>query len=337
MRKILSTLPLFQWKYLTIKLLAELYGIEESTVKNYLKSEIGWANGHPKMFWEDYIKSHNEWWGHGNLIVISPDEAIRFYLKFSDKIGRKFDNNATTNRYFIESSPATSQTIQQPVVERVIEAPAQQTYAPPIQQHNQDDIIAQMRTMFDELKKNNQVGENSILIEELRKQIEKIEKQLEEEKKEKREVGERFELEKKELQEKLFEESKRVEKVYFVSDRYDKMNLARRQFLQDFAVFVKGLSNGEQKGIGNIKRLLLSQNINERVDITSEGDINFQTLTNDDIFKDIESIPDDTIIERSREAELLKMRKAKITWMILGTISLLLAITLVVLRLIKIY
>lgn len=195
LEKMISTMDLFNGKYLTTKLLSELYGMEESTLKNYLKKETGGPNGHPKMFGEDYIRSHGEGWSFGTITVIEPDEAIRFYLKFQGQFGRKFSNASTPNRFFIESQPIQDAGYTQPQTQNFGREVSESSSVPTeIKQNDTDSekMFEQIRTMFEELKKSNTSTDNSVLVEELRKQLEKAEQQLENEKEEKKDMQERL-------------------------------------------------------------------------------------------------------------------------------------------------
>lgn len=318
--EVINKFELFQWKFLTFKQLVKLYGIEENTMRKYIKKGIG-PNWHPKMFWEDYIQSHSEWWWHGALICIEPKEAVRFYLKHTDKLWRSYNNKTWNNYFYLDKANNESQNNdfknesenynnREEVIVKSSESK---------QPINEEQIIEIIEKILWE-KTNNPSQDLSWYVDELKVQIEELKN------------------EKKEVEKELKEESKRVEKVYFISDRFDKVINSQKAAMLDMIRMSQSLSAWEQIKLWEIKKLLSNLWNNEKVEIEENGNIRLiEDRSTWELALAMQSIPDDLILEKSRFSELEKMRKAKLLWIVLTVISLSIAIALIIAKILKVF
>lgn len=229
-----------------------------------------------------------------------------------------------------------------------------ETYSAPINNIVHDkvwswkDLIWEMKKMMEEFLKNNQSGQNDKLLIDLEQRIKwyddrmvKLEQEKEEirEKweKDKEEIRERLEWEKKEVSDKLVEEMNKVAKIYFISDRFEKMIDAQRQAMEDWINLTKGLSKWEKIKLWEIKRIISSQNINDSLEVSEGWDIKLIPGWNNSMLNELLNLPDDIVLEISRADEVKSLNRSKLMLIILALVLLAIIITLLVLKYLKMF
>ncbi len=187
-----------------------------------------------------------------------------------------------------------------------------------------------IKSIVAESSKSIQNQDLSWYIEELKKQIEDTknekEKVLDELKKEK----ELLISEKQELNDKYIEETKRVEKVYFISDRYDKVMNNHKAIMMELIRMSKSLTQWEQIKLWELKKLALQLSTNEKVEISESGDIKFLQSSDSEYLSDFQEISDEVILEKSREGEFNNLKRQLKTKNIFLIISISILVLLVI-------
>jgi len=169
---------------------------------------------------------------------------------------------------------------------------------------NSDDFlktpyINQLLSTIEELK--NEKNEEKLLKNELTgKYDDKI-----------REIEVKYESKIEDLQSELKIETKKLEKVYFLSDRYDKITRSQNELLLNLISLSKRLQNWNEISLNDLKNLLSQHINNESISIDSvTWDIKLiSNSKNMDYYNELEKIDNDTIIEKSRRQEIEKLKK----------------------------
>jgi len=157
------------------------------------------------------------------------------------------------------------------------------------------------------------IGQLKSNIEDLKQEKESLKKDRESErlngKEEVIKMGEKLDK----LQEDLNLEKSRSEKVFFISDRYEKMFKSYNNLLHDFLSKVKSLQNGWEMSLSDIKKLLSEYIPNEQLMVNQgNGEIKFSHYANDSYYKSLDSIDPNIVIEKSRKDEVDKLNEERV-------------------------
>ena len=164
---------------------------------------------------------------------------------------------------------------------------------------NYDNTLNVILTKLEELSKSWASDDNQLYLKELKTQIDELKKEKD-----------KNEEENKKLNDELREESRRVEKVYFISDRYEKVVNKQNELIFNLISLSKQLWEWEKIRLWDIKMLLASMPLNEQVQIDEKTrEVKMINQPNTSILKEINDIKDDVILERSREDEFKKVEE----------------------------
>ncbi len=152
--------------------------------------------------------------------------------------------------------------------------------------------------------------ENNLYVEQLLKSIEELKEDKNTLKWESKEDKEKFEAVITELRDELKEESKKVEKAYFISDRYDKVLNTQNELLLNFLAMSEKLQSWWQIALSDIKTLLTQYSIKEGIQLDPKNaDVKFITNTNPEYISKVNKIDSNIVIEKSNREEVNKLKK----------------------------
>lgn len=148
---------------------------------------------------------------------------------------------------------------------------------------------------------------NNLYIEQLKNTIEDLKQSNSEDKDEYKERIKDLEWKVNDLQEELRNENKKVERSFFISDRYEKTLTKQNELLLNIINLAKSLWDGWKLSLWEIKTLISSYWVNEKVIIDQNtSDIKLINESNQWFYEKLKLIDDNIVIERSRENELLE-------------------------------
>jgi len=161
-----------------------------------------------------------------------------------------------------------------------------------------------------QINKDNLTDYNNLYIEQLKIQIDELKKEKEDNKLEKKEEISKYEKKLNTLQDLLDIEKTKAERIFFISDRYEKMINSKNELLLNFFTLTKNIQEWSEVSLNDIK-LLLSQHINSEILKIDQNswDIEFKSVNNPTYFKEIQTIDPNIKIEKSRRGELIALEK----------------------------
>lgn len=199
-------------------------------------------------------------------------------------------------------------------------------------------VLQDITATLEELKKNSWTEGNKLYVEELNKNLDllrtekdniKTEYELKIDKieREKESLTKEFKEEKDKLNEELKNEIKKSERVYFLSDRYDKMISSNRLAIEKMLELSKMISWGQKIKLVEMKKLITAMSSSRKIEVLDEG-IKEDFIMEETLFDEISSLDDNIELEISREGEIKllseenKKYKRKSYWTLWSTIML---------------
>ena len=329
LRDIIKTFPLEEKDYLTTNQVADLFWNSVSRINRFALKQIKNAPLLPSV--ERYGKN-------GKYRMFSIEDVVNFYIENKYLFSPKLIDDKEHRTIYIEADKTTQENYyydRQGVTEKQDnlinhEREASNNAASSFKWFDESKLLEAIKSIVAESSKSIQNQDLSWYIEELKKQIEDTknekEKVLDELKKEK----ELLISEKQELNDKYIEETKRVEKVYFISDRYDKVMNNHKAIMMELIRMSKSLTQWEQIKLWELKKLALQLSTNEKVEISESGDIKFLQSSDSEYLSDFQEISDEVILEKSREGEFNNLKRQLKTKNIFLIISISILVLLVI-------
>lgn len=174
----------------------------------------------------------------------------------------------------------------------------------------QNQSISEIEAILKNLQLAQKSDGNDLYIEQLLKTIDDLKKSKVDEKSEYKERISGLENNIHELQEELRAESRKVERSFFISDRYEKALVKQNELLLNMIHFIQTLWDGREVSLWEVKSLLAWYGVNEQIVIDEHTrDIKLVNQTNTDFYERLKNVDDDVIIEKSRKWELEEKEK----------------------------
>lgn len=203
-----------------------------------------------------------------------------------------------------KSSPQNHQTT------KINEYKAENTYT--IRDESKSDSINQkdsqlINTILEHLNNIKDDWNSDLYTEQLKTTIEDLKEANNEDKEEYKERIKGLEDKVNDLQEELRNENKKVERSFFISDRYEKTLSKQNELLLNIINLAKNLWDWWKLSLWDIKTLISSYWVNEKIIIDeSTSDIKLINESNQGFYEKLKLINDEIVIERSREDELIE-------------------------------
>lgn len=165
-----------------------------------------------------------------------------------------------------------------------------------------NEILANITEYLDNIKLD---WTNNLYIDQLKNTIDDLKKSNLENKEEYKERIKDLEDKVNDLQDELRNESKKVERTFFISDRYEKILSKQNELLLNIINLAKSLWEWGKLSLWDIKTLISSYWVNERLLIDEKSsDIKLINESNPWFYDKLKLIDDTIIIEKSKEPEL---------------------------------
>lgn len=146
---------------------------------------------------------------------------------------------------------------------------------------------------------------NNLYIEQLKITIEDLKKNKDDDKWEYKKKINELEQKINELQDELKDETKKVERSFFISDRYEKTLNKQNELLLNMINFAKNLWEWHRLSLWELKTLISSYGVNEKVVIDSNtSDVKLINQVNEWFYEKLNLIDENIIIEISRDDEI---------------------------------
>lgn len=301
LRNIINTFPLEEQDHLTTSQVANLYNNSISRINRLALKQIKNAPGLPSV--ERFGKN----WKYRMFKI---NDVINYYLENKYLFSPKLIDDKEHKTIFIESEKNINDDIR--LSYNLQDNLMKESYNNLHNNNNESvwNILVTKLEKFLENTNQNPKDNLSWYIEELKKQIEDVKEEktkvIDELKKEKNNLISENQL----LNEKYFEEAKRVEKIYFISDRYDKVMNNYKNIMIELTRLSKALNMWEKIKLWELKKLAYQMSTMERIEVLDSWDIKFlQTSDSIDFINDVQNIPDDLILEKSRSDEVFDLKK----------------------------
>jgi len=110
-----------------------------------------------------------------------------------------------------------------------------------------------------------------------------------------------------ELNNKLMEEMKKVEKTFFVSERFQRNQEANNKLILNIIELVRDIWWGRDINVNDIKKLLIPSVSQESIQINHElREVNIWVNQDSQILNEIQSLPNELVLGKSKNQELKK-------------------------------
>lgn len=235
----------------------------------------------------DYVKNNPERVGN----IQNLQENINDISKTINEIEESYKINISPEVQKIEVKQSTTSNTQEKQSNLNKNTPS-----------DKDNILTDLLKQINNIK---QGWSNDLYIEQLKITIEDLKKNNDDDKEEYKERINNLEWKVNTLQEELKDESKKVERSFFISDRYEKTLNKQNELLFNMMHLAKNLWDWWQLSLWDLKKLISTYWVNEKIIIDqANSDISIINETNDWFYEKLKNIDDNIIIEKSKSAEL---------------------------------
>lgn len=170
---------------------------------------------------------------------------------------------------------------------------------------NQDKNTLLLESLLHQISNNNNSGNNDLYIEQLKSTIDDLKKDNNEDKQEYKDRINNLESTIDSLQDELKHESRKVERSFFISDRFEKTLNKQNELMLNIINLTKNLWDGWELALWDIKKLISWYWVHEKILIDEQtSDVKLINQTDNNFYEKLQSIDDSIIIEKSRKAEV---------------------------------